>query len=257
MDFASDFQKFFFILDFYVYVIYGLFTAAMSYWYLMAIFKLHQKAFHLFMYSTILIANVAQIYCMPPQTEFYSDLSERECGVIRKLYREYQLGLMVYYSLTSLAHSLFVIKYWALAKTLQGIVSGEQDRYQDCKAQVILWVQVGLILFGAVFYSIVIMEADSLKDYSAVGIKNSWALAASSCLFIPQMTLLIWLGIAIYRLNKAEGCLVSNKRLLLQSSTYFASALSNVITFCYFFSTPEPLPFFIVLLMTLSLNLAG
>ena len=79
------------------------------------------------------------------------------------------MGIMVYYSLVSLAHSLFVVKYWALAKTLQGIVSGDIDKYQDCKARVILWLQCGLILFGAVFYSIVIMETDAqLKVTSLV-----------------------------------------------------------------------------------------
>ncbi len=73
-----------------------------------------------------------------------------------------------YYISDEIVHTIFAIKYWVLSRKINQLVSNKEDKYLDCKARLIFLLQMLLILFTSIAWSLVYIVDLTNKGYETI-----------------------------------------------------------------------------------------
>ena len=102
----------------------------------------------------------------------------------------------LYYAGDSLLHTLFVMKYWLLSRKIGAALSGEQDKYLECKFWLLQLSLIALIVVTVFLNTFYMVSRDKEAQYNKC---LNFFLSSPPCI----ATLI--LAEALFRLRNYEG----------------------------------------------------
>ena len=116
-------------------ILYTILTGANLYYFIVAILKLNEKQFHLGMLTLLQLTYLSTMIANGLKWRLAGAIANEDASNYHsKQLLVYWTFTYLFYSFNVIAHSVFVIKYWVLAKKIESILKGQNDHDSVKKA---------------------------------------------------------------------------------------------------------------------------
>ncbi len=139
-------------------------------------------------------------------------------GCMIESYTVFAICFSFFWGFNTLAHCIFVMKYWVLSFKMQQITKGTSIKHLEIKANLLFYSQVFLIIVSQIFFTCKVIHGIQFKN------GRRWYT------FFPDFPVMVYCSVllsAFLRMKRCEGSKysLSNKQMIIQ----FGSSLA-----CFF-----------------------
>ena len=193
-------------------------------------------------------AYIVQIAISALELEWYTHY-----GVNKSVYNAFQTLIAVYYTVTLFILLSFALKYWVLSRRVTNLFTNQNQSYINFQAYIIFFTVSFLIVTSETFYLVVNLRFQKFEPLNL-----RLAIAVTIAQFLPDLILLCLFFNAYKTLIKSPNSgNINNKQMLIQSTCFFAAAITDMAVSMFYYLKENGRSFFIVLMVCITLTALG